>query len=65
MKENPDDTIYYKARLVVKGFQQIAGVDCTETYAPLSKLHTVCLLLAICSCNQWPIIHMDVVMTFY
>ena len=28
----------YKARLVVKGYEQVKGVDFDETYAPVGKL---------------------------
>jgi hypothetical protein len=34
---NHDGRIRYKARLVFQGFQQVAGVDYDETYAPISK----------------------------
>jgi hypothetical protein len=54
----------YKVRLVVKGWQQIQGVDYNETFAPISKLITLRLLLAISLSSNWKVCHLDVVMAF-
>ena len=43
----------YKARLVVKGFTQIYGVDYYEIYAPVAKLASFRLILAVLACNGW------------
>jgi hypothetical protein len=37
----------HKARLVVKGYVQQAGVDFDEVYAPVARLDSVRLLLAL------------------
>jgi hypothetical protein len=63
-KRNPDGTTRYKVRLVVKGWQQIQGVDYNETFAPVSKLTTLRLLLAMCSSHNWKVRHLDVVTAF-
>ena len=45
----------YKARLVAKGFTQVHRVDYYDMWAPVAKLASICLLLAIAAQNQWPI----------
>jgi hypothetical protein len=40
-KTNPDSTLRYKARLVIKGYEQVQGIDFEETYAPVSKMPTL------------------------
>ena len=63
-KVNPDNTIRFKARLVIKGYQQVEGLDFTETYAPVSKMATFRMLLSHCSKASWSLDHLDVVTAF-
>jgi len=50
----------YKARLVVKGFSQICGVDFHETYAHVTKLISIRILLASTTTLDLEIHQMDV-----
>jgi hypothetical protein len=44
----------FKARLVACGFTQIHGINYYETYAPVARLASFCLLLAMANRNGWP-----------
>jgi hypothetical protein len=35
-----------KARLVAKGYSQVEGLDFEETFAPVDRLESICILLA-------------------
>ncbi|CAI7891165.1 unnamed protein product, partial [Closterium sp. NIES-54] len=49
-----------KARLVVKGFTQVAGVDYEETYAPVGSYVTARVLLAIAVALDLDLMQLDV-----
>jgi len=64
-KLNADGSINkHKARLVVKGYSQEPGIDFTKTFAPVSKLDTIKLLLALAAQNDWHIFLLDVKSAF-
>jgi len=64
-KLNPNGSINkYKARLVVKGCSQVAGVDFGDTFAPVARHETIRLLAAISAQNGWTMYHMDVKSAF-
>jgi hypothetical protein len=64
-KLNADGTINkHKARIVVKGYAQVFGVDFSETYAPVARLDTIRMLLAIAAHKGWKIFQLDVKSAF-
>lgn len=58
------DVIKHKARLVVKGYVQKRGIDFEEVFAPVTRLKTVKLLLALAAKNEWEVHHLDVKSAF-
>lgn len=54
----------FKARLVVKGFKQIPGIDYSETYAPVGERVTLRILLTFAAKHNWPAHHFDVKTAF-
>lgn len=50
----------FKARLIVKGCSQLAGVDCNEKYAPITSIAAFWSLPTIASSNGLHLCHFDV-----
>jgi len=63
-KLNPDNTIRYKAGLIIKGYEQRQGIDYDITYALVSRLPTLRLLLAVASLRKQTIDHGDIITAF-
>ncbi|GJQ99732.1 zinc finger, CCHC-type containing protein [Tanacetum coccineum] len=64
-KMKVDGTIdKFKARLVIQGFRQKEGIDYFDTYAPVARITTIRLLLALAAIHNLVIHQMDVKTTF-
>jgi hypothetical protein len=50
----------HKARLVAKGFSQVEGIDYNETFAPVAKMNSICLVLSLVASHKWEVHQMDV-----
>nr|KAJ0200935.1 hypothetical protein LSAT_V11C600328890 [Lactuca sativa] len=64
-KMKVDGTIdKYKARLVIQGFRQKEGIYLFDTYAPIARISTIRLLLALAAIHNLVIHQMDVKTAF-
>jgi hypothetical protein len=65
LKRNVEgEVVNHKARLVAKGFVQKQGIDFEEVFAPVARLDTVRLILAIAANRGWEVHHLDVKTAF-
>jgi hypothetical protein len=61
MKHNSNGSISkYKARLVAKGYAHTHGIDYEETFAPIAKMATVRVVIAVAASRGWVLHQMDV-----
>ncbi|KAJ9566785.1 LOW QUALITY PROTEIN: hypothetical protein OSB04_002751 [Centaurea solstitialis] len=56
--------VKYKARLVAKGYVQEHGIDFDEVFAPVARIETIRLILALAAYNRWEVHHLDVKSAF-
>ena len=60
-KLNPDGSLArYKARWVVRGFNQRPGIDFGETFSPVVKPATIRTVLTLVTTHNWPAHQLDV-----
>nr|GEV36897.1 hypothetical protein [Tanacetum cinerariifolium] len=59
-----ETTDKFKARLVIQGFRQKEGIDYFDTYAPVARITTIRLLLALAAIYNLVIHQMDVKIAF-
>lgn len=53
-----------KARLVVKGYNQIQGINYIKTFSRVAKMDTMRVVLALASVFSWPLFQLDVITAF-
>ncbi|CAM8905735.1 unnamed protein product [Rhodiola kirilowii] len=64
-KMKVDGSVYkFKARLVIQGFRQKEGIDFFDTYAPVARISTIRLLIALAAINNLVVHQMDVKTAF-
>ena len=65
IKRNPDGSVNkYKARLVEKGYVQRYGIDYDEVFAPVARIETIRLIIALAASHGWEVHHLDVKTAF-
>ncbi|KAM7464793.1 hypothetical protein LguiA_032914 [Lonicera macranthoides] len=61
VKVGPDGNIdRLKARLVVKEYTQIYGLDYGDTFSPVAKMSSIRLFLSIAAIHHWPLYQLDI-----
>ena len=61
LKYNQNGSINkFKARIVAKGYSQIEGIDYNETFAPVTSLATLRVMIALAASRDLEIHQMDV-----
>jgi hypothetical protein len=65
-KQNDESgaVIKNKVRFVAKGYVQQAGIDFDEVFAPVARMESVQLVLALAADEGWEVHHMDVKTAF-
>jgi Reverse transcriptase (RNA-dependent DNA polymerase) len=59
-KNNKGEIIKYKARWVIKGFNQILGIDYLDTFSTTCRPETYRLLIIMAVTNNWTLKQYDV-----
>ncbi|KAL9429389.1 hypothetical protein AB3S75_031241 [Citrus x aurantiifolia] len=63
LKEN-GELDKFKARLVAKGYVQQQGIDYTEVFAPVARMDTVRMIVALAAQKGWNVYQLDVKSAF-
>ena len=54
-----------KSRLIVRGWSQVPGIDYGGTFAPISRLQSICMVLVIAAELNYEIYTMDAQTAFF
>eukprot|EP00253_Pinus_taeda_P001858 PITA_01858 len=54
----------HKVHLVAKGFSQVEGIYYIETFSPIAKMNSICLVLSLVASFKWEVYQMDVKSAF-
>lgn len=60
LKDSKGCIVKHKARLVAKGYVQRQGIDFDEVFAPVARIETVRLIIALAAQEGRDVHHMDV-----
>ncbi|KAK3147062.1 hypothetical protein QOZ80_3BG0277590 [Eleusine coracana subsp. coracana] len=63
-KDEHGNVTKHKVRLVAKGYVQRQGIDYEEVFAPVARMESVRVLLAVAAHRSWSVHHMDVKSAF-
>jgi hypothetical protein len=63
-RDEQENIAKHKARLVVKGYAQKREIDYDEVFAPVARLDSIRLLIALVEHEGWEVHHMDVKSAF-
>ncbi len=50
----------YKTRFCAKGFTQVEGIDFTQTFVPVAKMNSICVILSIATTHDLELQQSDV-----
>jgi hypothetical protein len=63
-KDAEGNLVKHKERLLAKGYVQEHGVDFEEVFAPVARMESVRLFMALAAQESWKLHHMDVKSAF-
>ena len=59
-RDSSGKILKYRARLVAQGFTQMYGVDFQDTFAPVARLSSIRVVIALAASEDWELHQMDV-----
>jgi Reverse transcriptase (RNA-dependent DNA polymerase)/Integrase core domain len=63
-KDSEGRVVKHKARLVAKGYVQQQGIDFEEVFAPVARIETIRMIIALAVQGGWLLHHMDIKSAF-